>query len=94
MFYFFPPELRIALCWCLACSSSSESYPYTQSLSAPLQALEQQCPEMKPTQHVFNGPEFAVLPSSAWLLLASILSLASITEACAISDVAYQAVWL
>lgn len=86
----FPPELRIALCWCLDCFSSSESYPYTPSLSAPLQALEQQCPEMKPTQHVFNDPEFAVLPSSVWLLLACILSLASITEACAIPDVAFQ----
>lgn len=40
----------------------------------------------------FNGPEFAVLPSSAWLLLAWILSLACITEACAISEVALQPV--
>lgn len=40
----------------------------------------------------FNGPEFAVLPSSAWLLLAWILSLARITEACAISEVALQPV--
>lgn len=34
-----------------------------------------------------NGPEFATLPSGAWLLLACILPLASIMEACAISEV-------
>lgn len=39
---------------------------------------------------VVNGPEFATLPSGAWLLLACILPLASIVEACAISEVALQ----
>lgn len=87
---FFPPELRRALCWCLDCSSCSESYPCVPSLSASFQALEQQCPEMEPMWHAFNGPEFVVLPSSAWLLLAYVLSLASIMEAHAISDVALQ----
>lgn len=84
---------------CLHCSSPSESYPCIPSLSASLQALEQQCPEMKPKQRVFNGHEVAALPSRAWLLLAWFP--ASITEACAISEVAlqvllgsHQVVWL
>lgn len=99
MFYF-PPELRIALCWCLDCSSPSESYPCIPSLSAFLQALEQQCPEMKPMQPACFQWSWGCSPAIQCLAVPGLVP-ASITEACAMTGDAlqvllgsHQVVWL